>query len=53
MIQAVAIVIEVIIAVLVAGLLFLFETSTNFSPGKNMRKAAQRVKQNVKDHRLD
>lgn len=53
MIQAVAIVIEVIIAVLVAGVLFFLETSTNFSPTKNIRKAVRRVKQNVKDHQLD
>jgi hypothetical protein len=53
MIQAVAIVIEVILAILVVGILFLLETGTNFSPVKNMRKAYNRLKDNIRKHQLD
>lgn len=53
MIQAVAIIIEVIIAIIVAITLFLFETGTNFSLGKSFRKACDRIKNTVKHHRLD
>ncbi len=53
MIQAVATVIEVIIAVLVASVLFFIETLTNFSPKKNFRKAYTRIRKNIKDYQLD
>jgi|GEM_PF-1542835 len=53
MIDAVGFIVEVIIAVIAAGVLFVYETTTNFAPHKNLKRAMHRVKKDVIHHQLN